>query len=77
VNPDERIAVLEVEVRELKSDLGEIKSDLKKLVAAANMAGGAWQATMKIGGLLVIIASAFYGVITLLLSIMKWLGKGG
>lgn len=62
MTPDERdrLAKAEQQVADMKDDIAEIKGDLKKLVAAANMAGGGWLAIMKLGGTLV-MAAGFLG----------------
>lgn len=61
----ERIAILENEAKHLRSDIEELKEQLgeanrklDRLVQAANMAGGAWFASMKIGGLMVMALGA-------------------
>ena len=61
----ERIAVLENEAKHLRSDIEELKEQiasanekLDRLIAAANMGQGAWWASVKIGGLLVMAVGA-------------------
>ena len=61
----ERIAILETEARHLRADIEELKvqlasanAKLDRLVAAANMAGGAWFASVKIGGLILVALGA-------------------
>ena len=60
MTPEERDRLVRVEttIGGFDDRLKSIESDLKKLVAAANMANGAWGATLKIGGLIVLILGA-------------------
>jgi hypothetical protein len=74
---DARLAVLETQMKQVLAEQHEQGADLKKLVAAANMAGGAWQATLKIGGLMVIMGGFLYSVVQLILAVARSLGKGG
>lgn len=65
MTPDEqaRLARLEQKVSDMDDWLKSIDGNVTKLVAAANMANGAWGATLKIGGLLVVAAAAISGVV--------------
>src|SRR5690606_34977785 len=60
MTPEERdrLAKVEAEVKGIKDWLREIHADQKKMLAAMNMGEGAWKATLKIGGLLVLAAGA-------------------
>lgn len=60
---EERLAVVETEVRHLKEDLAEANRKLDQLVRAANMGQGAWWASVKIGGLVVMTMGAIGWVI--------------
>lgn len=71
MTPEERITALEVEVKHLKDDVKEANDKLDKLVAAANMAGGAFWAALKIGGTLVVVISGAVWVISNVFKI-KW-----
>lgn len=52
----DRLARLEQRVEGLDDWMKSISGDVKKLVGAANMANGAWGATLKIGGILLVVA---------------------
>jgi hypothetical protein len=69
LTPDEqvRLARLEQKVSDMDGWLKSIDGNVTKLVAASNMANGAWGATLKIGGLLVVAAAAISGVFNALL----------
>lgn len=60
MTPEERdrLATVEAEIRGIKDWLREIRSDQKKMLAAMNMGRGALWMTLKVGGLLVLIAGA-------------------
>lgn len=48
----ERLATLESEMRDVKSDLAEIKASLKTLETIAARGGGAFHSVLLIGGLI-------------------------
>lgn len=54
MTPEERdrLARLEQQMADTKDDIGEIKADVKSLVAAFNMGRGRAAATAKYGGLI-------------------------
>lgn len=70
VSDTARIAVLEVEVKHLKDDIDELKTQLAsanakldQLVSAFNMGKGAWWSAMKIGGFIVMIMGALAWIV--------------
>lgn len=60
MDPEERdrLTRLESQVSQMEAVLKDLALDTKKLLAASNMAGGAWWALMKVAGILVVIAGA-------------------
>lgn len=75
---EERLAVLETkstaqDARIAGQDewLKSIDGKVSELLKAAHMAGGAWQATLRIGGLMVVIVGFFYGAIELVTKIFR------
>lgn len=65
----DRLARLEQRVEGMDEWMRSISGDVKKLVGAANMANGAWGATLKIGGILLVVA----GFIAWLVEKAAWL----
>lgn len=61
----EKIAALEVEMRDVRTDVSEIKQSLKSLEKIAAQGGGAFNAILMVGGLIgwvAGIAAALYAV---------------
>lgn len=58
------IAVLQTEMREVKSDISEIKGDIRKLLEFTQQARGSWRTLMAVGG----ASAAIGGLVSKLLS---------
>jgi hypothetical protein len=58
MRPEERLAVLEAEMRDTRTDLTEIKEDVKTLLAAAHMGHGAWWISVKLGAFILAVLGA-------------------
>lgn len=52
VSPSERLATLEAEMRNVQTDVSEIKASLKALETIAARGGGAFNAILMVGGLI-------------------------
>lgn len=57
MTPEERIARLEERDRTQNERLGHIEAKLDRLIEQANMGKGAWLAILKVGGVLLALAS--------------------
>lgn len=65
MTPEERLAILETEMRNVCNDVQDIKASIKSLEAIAARGGGAFNAILMIGGLIgwmAGIAAALYAI---------------
>lgn len=55
---EERVAVVENQVKQNRASLERIEGKVDQLIAASNMGKGAWWALMRVGGLMLLVAGA-------------------